>query len=134
MNDKDLVTPKNNLLIRSFVTVFPGCDVMCRPSQGIFTRFDRYVAKRTVCFSTSPVTLGNEFRSYFTEAYLFDTPAIWGLCGVHATRKNGAFETEFVLCRNTSEHFVACAIIYFSDDPASPTGLRIDSMDYLKDL
>jgi len=128
MNSK-AITAKHNLLVNSFLTLFPKCEYEWKNSQGIFNTIGRCMVKRSVCFSARPVgecSLFGENAEKMPEEKSF-----WvGLCGIESTRANKATDTLFILCYKVNKRFVAVATVSFRENPNSETGFSVEKIDF----
>ena len=120
---------RGDLLVSCFQTLFPGCRHEWKNSQGIFDSLDRCMAKRSLCFSSRPVSLSSAFSKAVVRGNIPRTPAVWGVCGVTPTRANKATDSCFILCKKSDKHFVACAVICLIRDPEAATGLQVSSVN-----
>lgn len=123
---------KSELLVNSFLTLFPGCKYEWKNSQGIFNINEQCMAKRSLCFSSRPVSFANANLPPHLKDIVPRTPAVWGLCGVKSTRANKATDSCFVLCRKTGKHFIAYAMVSFL--PVNETSFEISQIDTNPDM
>jgi len=125
---------KHDLLKNSFLTLFPLLNtsadrIQWKNSQGIFDATNHCAVKRSMCFSSRAVSLeSSSLPRSFINRYPRSS-SVWGLCGFDSTRANKATDGTFILCKKTDQHFVAEALVFFSEDSGSETGFRLDTLD-----
>jgi len=83
------------------------------------------MAKRSLCFSSRPVSLSSAFSKVVVRGNIPRAPAVWGVCGVTPTRANKATDSYFILCKKSDKHFVAFAVICLIPNPGAASGLQI---------
>lgn len=121
---------KSELVINSFLTVFPECrsEYKWKNSQGIFSPSNKCIAKRSLCYSLHPVSFDRTLCEKF-KVDLDTTPMIWGLCGLESTRANKALDKVFFLCQKRDEHFITVALATFTPNSECETGFNLSFID-----
>ena len=120
---------KSTLLINGFHTFFPGCQYEWKNSQGVFNSIDRCMVKRSMCYTSSPISCKKMKLPVDFKLNEKEKPTVWGLCGVRSTRANKADDNSLILCNKMDKHFRAYAIVQFVFDETSETGLKIGSVE-----